>query len=412
MVARGKPTPRRAATSTRAARSAAPRIALLAIGFAAIVALLSFALTTCIAKTQEVGAVAGSAESQERRVSFVAVGDNLPEIGIAEYADSLAGETGDGVYDYAPIYEPIKPYVESADLAYMKQETHLGGGDIGPRGYPSFNTTDEMADAVVATGFDLVASATNHSYDWGCYGAVDHSLAVWSSKPVAFTGTAASQEQADRLAIVERNGISFALLDYTYGVNGYTQTDLEPYSVNFIDEDRIRADVARAKEAADVVLVAMHWGTENLLEADEEQTRWAQLLADLGVDVVLGSHPHVIGPLQWVEGEGGGKTLVAYSLGNFLSHHETPDLENELEGMLSCDFVRREDGAVSVENVTWIPLVNHSEDGYHRVYALKDYTPEIASRHRIFGDGAAAIDQMRATTRQVIGEEFAIDDGA
>ena len=184
MVARGKPTPRRATTSTRAARSAAPRIALLAIGFAAIVALLSFALTTCIAKTQEVGAVAGSAESQEQRVSFVAVGDNLPEIGIAEYADSLAGETGDGAYDYAPIYEPIKPYVESADLAYMKQETHLGGGDIGPRGYPSFNTTDEMADAVVATGFDLVASATNHSYDWGCYGAVDHSLAVWSSKPV------------------------------------------------------------------------------------------------------------------------------------------------------------------------------------------------------------------------------------
>ena len=205
------------------------------------------------------------------------------------------------------------------------------------------------------------------------------------------------------------------MLDYTYGVNGFSQADLPPYAVNFIDDDRITADVERARKAADVVLVAMHWGTENLLEADEEQQRLAQLLADAGVDVVLGSHPHVIGPLAWVEGAGGNKTLVAYSLGNFLSCHETPGAENELEGMLSCDFVKGDDGTVAIENVTWTPLVNHTAEGEHLVVALKDYTAEMAARHVVFAqadDPAAAIDQMKALNRDVIGEGFAINDGA
>lgn len=415
MVTRRKPTPRKAVRSTQAKAGMAPRIALSALGFAAIVALCSLALATCVAKHPETDTVAAPSKHEERRVSFTAVGDNLPEARIAAYADALAGETGDGDYDFTPIYEPVKPLVEQADLAYIKQETHIGGNEIGARGWPSFNTVDQMADAVVATGFDLVASASNHSYDWGTFGAIDHSRSVWDEMPVVLTGTAASQEQADRLALIEREDITFALLDYTYGVNGFSQADLAPYAVNFIDDDRIIADVARAREQADVVLVAMHWGTENLLEADDEQQRLAQLLADAGVDVVLGSHPHVIGPLAWVEGAGGNKTLVAYSLGNFLSCHETPDAENELEGMLSCDFVRGEDGTVAIENVAWTPLVNHTEENAHLVVPLKDYTAEMAARHVLFSqsdDPAAVIEQLKATNRAVIGDEFKIDDGA
>ena len=343
------------------------------------------------------------------RASFVAVGDNLPEISIAAYADACAGEVGDGLYDYAPIYEPVKPYIEAADLAYVKQETHLGGDDIGPRGWPSFNTTDAMADAIVETGFDLVASASNHSYDWGYYGAVEHSRSVWNEKPVAFTGTATSEEEAAEIPVVERNGIAFALLDYTYGVNGFSQSDLPAYSVNFIDDARIAADVTRAHELADVVLVAMHWGTENLMEADAEQRRLAQLLADLEVDVVLGSHPHVIGPLAWVEGATGHQTLVAYSLGNFLSRHDAPGLENELEGMLSCDFVK-ENGEVRIENVAWTPLVNHTEEATFAVYALKDYTPELAAKHVLLSGLEDPLGQLSALTHQVIGNEFLIDE--
>ncbi len=362
------------------------------------------------APTQSAGGQDDSpaATLQDARVSFVAVGDNLPETSIGAYADACAGEAGDGLYDYRPIYAAVKPYVESADLAYIKQETHLGGDEIGPRGWPSFNTTDAMADAIVDACFDLVASASNHAYDWGYFGAVEHSRSVWNQKPVAFTGTAVNEEEAQAIPVVERNGISFALLDYTYGVNGYAQGDLPSHAVNFIDEERIAADVARAHEMADIVLVAMHWGTENLTEADAEQQRLAQFLADLEVDVVLGSHPHVIGPLAWVQGASGHRTLVAYSLGNFVSRHEAPALENELEGMLSCDFVR-EDGVVSIQNVVWTPLVNHTEEGAFSVYALKDYTPELAARHTLLSQLDDPIGQLGALTRQVIGEEFPID---
>lgn len=362
------------------------------------------------APTQSAGGQDDSpaATLQDARVSFVAVGDNLPETSIGAYADACAGEAGDGLYDYRPIYAAVKPYIESADLAYIKQETHLGGDEIGPRGWPSFNTTDAMADAIVDAGFDLVASASNHAYDWGYFGAVEHSRSVWNQKPVAFTGTAVNEKEAQAIPVVERNGISFALLDYTYGVNGYAQGDLPAYAVTFIDEERIAADVARAHEMADVVLVAMHWGTENLTEADAEQQRLAQFLADLEVDVVLGSHPHVIGPLAWVQGASGHRTLVAYSLGNFISRHEAPALENELEGMLSCDFVR-EDGVVSIQNVVWTPLVNHTEEGAFSVYALKDYTPELAARHTLLSQLDDPIGQLGALTRQVIGEEFPID---
>ena len=345
------------------------------------------------------------------RVSFVAVGDNLPEIEMAAYADAQAGETDDGDYDYTPIYAPIRDYVQAADLAYVKQETHLGGDDIGPKGYPSFNTTDQMADAIVDTGFDLVGSASNHAYDWGYFGANDHSREVWNAQPVAFAGTASSAEEAEKIATVERNGITFALLDYTYGVNGYDQDDLPDYAVSFMDKDRIEADVTRAQEMADVVLVAMHWGTENLMEADETQRDYAQFLADLGVDVVLGSHPHVIGPMTWLTGEGGNRTLVAYSLGNFTSNHEYTHIYNELEGMLSCDFVK-EDGEVRIENVVWTPLVMHTDGTSFAVYALKDYTPELAAAHTTLGAEKDPIAWLRQTSEDVVnslGDDFPID---
>lgn len=346
------------------------------------------------------------------RVSFVAVGDNLPEIEMAAYADAQAGETDDGDYDYTPIYAPIRDYVQAADLAYVKQETHLGGDDIGPKGYPSFNTTDQMADAIVDTGFDLVGSASNHSYDWGYFGANDHSREVWNAQPVAFAGTASSAEEAEKIATVERGGITFALLDYTYGVNGYDQEDLPDYAVSYMDKDRIEADVARAQELADVVLVAMHWGTENLMEADDTQRDYAQFLADLGVDVVLGSHPHVIGPMTWLTGDGGNQTLVAYSLGNFTSNHETPHIQNELEGMLSCDFVKEEDGEVRIESVTWVPLVMHTDGTSFAVYALKDYTAELAAAHPTLSAEEDPIGWLRQTSDDVVnslGDDFPID---
>ena len=406
----GQRSPKQSTNRTHRRSAPRPKTLLVAAAALLVVVVGAFALKALLAPGEP------SAPAPEPKgpteVHFVAVGDNLPEMKIAAYADAQAGETGDGDYDYRPVYAQVKPIIEAADLAYVNQETHLGGDDIGPRGYPSFNTTDQMADAIVDTGFDLVASASNHSYDWGYFGANDHSREVWNQQPVVFTGTASNAEEAAELALIEKNDITFALLDYTYGVNGYEREDLPDYAVNFIDKDRIADDVARAQEMADVVLVAMHWGTENLMEADEYQTEYAQYLADLGVDVVLGSHPHVIGPMTWLEGEEGNRTLVAYSLGNFVVNHDSPQAKNQLEGMLSCDFVREEDGEVSIENVVWTPLVMHTDGSTFAVYPLKDYTDELAAANPVLAGLDDPIAWLRDTSTQVVnslGNDFTID---
>lgn len=419
------------------APSRARGMAVPLVGLALAAMLLVWAVTSVASC---VGAADGLADTGETAalggvtppptVSFVAVGDNLPEKTLAAYADSLAGEAGDGTYDYKPIYAPVRSYIEGADLAFVSQEVHLGGDDLGVQGYPSFNAPDDLADALVETGFDLVASASNHCYDWGNYGALEHSRALWNTKPVAFAGTATSQEEADAIPVVEREGISFAFLDYTYGLNGFERGDVPAYAVSFLDEERIRTQVAQARELADVVIVAAHWGTEKQMEPDEQQLTFAQVFADAGADIVLGSHPHVIGPVEWVEGAGSHKTLVAYALGDFKSTHDTPHLESELSGMLACDFVREpvageggkgeeaatEDGEgaagtavespargpVTIQNVRWIPLVNHIEDGARAVYALANYSDELAARHVFLSTQDNPLQWMRDTTQQVV----------
>ena len=389
----------------------------IVVGAVIVLGLVIFLISrACAATSSETAQTASqqaamtAADQTERRVSFVAVGDNLPNDNIGAYADSLAGETGDDVYDYKPIFAPIKSIVEKADLAYIDQETVIGGSEIGARGWPSFNTTDEMADAVVDAGFDFVATATNHAYEWGPFGATEHSSQIWDSKPVAWTGTAATKEQYDRLATLESNGIKFALLNYTYGVNSYEKEDLPEYAVNLIDRDRMATDVARAKEEADVVLVAMHWGTEYSTETNEEQESLAQFLADMDVDVILGSHPHVIEPMKWVSSSKEGsehRTLVAYSLGNFICDFDEPSGIHLLEGMLSCDFVKKGED-ISLENIVWTPIICHynTDRSEYAVYTVDDYTADLAKQNPVFAEEDDPQAWIRDTTKSIVGDEW------
>lgn len=384
-------------------------LALALAMLAALIAITAFSCSNANAGDGQTGLASTSGTEQNEsygRVTFVAVGDNLPDDAIGGFADSLEGEKGDGKYDYTSIFANIKPTIEAADLAYVNQETPVGGNDIGAKGNPLFNTTDEMAEAIADTGFDLVSSATDHSYDWGSYGAIDHSREVWNSLPVAFTGTARNEDEAAEIPIVERNGIKFSLLNYTSFVNGYEDGSLPAYAVNVIDDDRMRKDVAYAKEQSDVVLVAMHWGTENSTGIDEQQQHYAKLLADLGVDVILGSHPHVIGPVAWVDGQKGHKTLVAYSLGSFISRHENPSALNELEGMLSCTFSIGDYG-VDITDVKWTPLVNHTEANRFSVYTLDDYTNELGAKHAVLSQLNDPVGWLRTANAEIVGSAFA-----
>lgn len=384
----------------------------------ALVLLIAGGVSTCSSSTpqndQEQAEVASQQQSDPNRVSFFAVGDNLPDATIGKWAQAQAADEEGVDYDYRGLYEHIKPYVQAADLSYVDEESIVGGNEIGPVGYPTFNVTDEMADALESTGFDLVGAASNHTYDHD-KNAVVHAAKVLNGHDFTMVGINSSKKSAAAYKVVKSGNVSLAFLDYTYGLNG-NPSGVADWLINVYGEKRLKSDVAAAKKDADVVIVAMHWGTEKQTTPDEEEKKYAKVLADAGADLVIGSHPHVIQPMEWVKGEGGNKTLVCYSLGNFLSNHDNSNELPQLEGSMSCDFVKDSSGKVSIENVKFMPLVNHRvldsdpakcEFG---VYALKDYTNDLAQKHSDFGKIDDPVAWMKEQVRSVMGQDFEMVD--
>lgn len=346
---------------------------------------------------------------EEKRVSFIGTGDNLIHNVIFEEA-----QLEEGMFDFKPMFENVADEIEVADLAFINQETLIGGDDFGFSGYPAFNTPSNMADDLNELGFDLVNGASNHSLDKGRQGVVN-TLEIWNKqKNMVFTGVFDSQEERDAIPIIEREGVNFSFLAYTYSTNG-----IEPdvtYRLNYFDEALIIQDIERAKEVSDFVIVSAHWGDEHMLEPNEFQKKYAQLFADLEVDAVIGTHPHVIQPVEWVEGKNGNQTLVVYSLGNFLSAMSTGTENNMLGGMISFDFVLTEEEK-TIENVKWDATVMHytgkkndAEDSRKdfRIYQLDEYTKELGSQHSLnsFQGNQLSKESLQRTTETVIDAKF------
>lgn len=377
------------------------------------IVILSFLLCACNSTSNqeaEQGTSFPKDDPATTKVSFIGVGDNLIHEMIYLQADKAAGKEGDGTYDFTPMYAHVKKDIESADLAYIDQESIIGGDDLGISGYPTFNSPDQVARDVAATGFDLVNTANNHCLDMYQTG-IDHSSKIWNEqKGIITAGTYTSKEDRNTIRIIERNGIKFSFLAYTYGTNGIEAP--HDYSVAYFDEDQIRSDVAEAKKISDVVIVSAHWGDENVSEPNEFEIKYAQLFADLGVDVVVGEHPHVIQPVEWVKGKDGNQTLVIYSLGNFLSG--MLDVNNVLSGMIRFDFVKNnESGEIQIKNVKWEPLITHYTGDANdilntrkdfTVYKLSDYSDELAAKHGLNGvDGqSVTITDLYTRTKNVI----------
>jgi len=356
-------------------------VAVLAVMFTVgpLKALIQPQQTETTTKTQTTATTA----STGNRVSIVAVGDNLPDDDIGYDADARAGSMDDGQYDYSNLFANVKQYIQAADISILTEETVCAGDTIGPQDYECFNACDQIADAVVNAGFDVVALAGNHLFDWMEAGVL-HNAELWESKAITTIGSHSSSN-ASTVEIVEKNGIKIAFLDYTYGVNGKSIGDIPWYEVRFLTEDNVRADVERANEkGAEAIIAVVHWGIEKETLPSGDQEEYAQLFADLGVDMVIGSHPHVIQPLTWVTGADGNNCLVAYSLGNFTSNFQNYGDITQLGGMLSCDLVKDDKGNITIENVTWTGLINHNEEANYTVYALPDYTSELAARQPYF----------------------------
>lgn len=344
----------------------------------------------------------------EKRISFYGLGDNLIHSFVYMYAYQ-----GIGVYDFTPIYKNLADDIDAADIAYINQETVLGGDHKGFSGYPNFNTPSGMAQSLASLGFDIVNGSNNHSLDMGTDGLLN-SLDYWSEfeDEVIFTGAFKSQEHRDTIPVIERDGIKVSFLTYTYGTNAHVRQ--ASYQVNYFDSDLITDDVKRAQEISDFVVVASHWGTEYKMSPNDMQLKYAQLMADLEVDAVIGSHPHVIQPVEWVEGTTGHQTLVAYSLGDVVSSAITD--KTLLGGSIQFDFVLNGEHR-TIENIHFEPNVifyeTDSTNGIEprtdfEVIKLEDFTSEHEQRHALNGYQGNIVtkDYFTGMVEDVISEEF------
>ncbi len=324
---------------------------------------------------EEQAAADASAEPEPVTVHLTAYGDNLLHMGISAYS-----QLEDGSYDFSPIYSDISAAASGADIAIINQEVVLGGSELGISGYPNFNAPHEAADALAGAGFDVMTLATNHILDKGAEGVASMLDYIRTNFPdMLTTGAYLSEEERGTIPVKEVSGVRIALLNYTYGLNGHSSSQVY---INQIQDEVMLSDIARARDEADYVVVCMHWGEENQLEPSAEQKRLAALLADAGADLIIGTHPHVVQPMEVLTGADGHETLVYYSLGNLVSlQHETA---NMLGGVADVS-ITFQDGQLIAADYEYSFVVTQWDENHagSHVYPWSSYTPELAAAHGI-----------------------------
>lgn len=336
-------------------------------------------------------------KEEPKELSLVMVGDNLLHMPLVRNA-----ETADGSYNFDSLYEKMFSYFQEADLSVIVQETVLGGEALGYSGYPLFNSPQEVGDSMVKAGFDIILHATNHTMDQGEKG-VANSIEFWKKYPeVTVLGMNKTEEEYNAVNYIEKNGIKLAVLNYTDSTNGIPVPSSKPYLLNTADEEKIVRDLKLAEESADFTIVFMHWGTEYSFSADEGQKKLAHLMSENGADLIMGSHPHVIEPAEWIESENGNKTLVFYSLGNYVSRQK--EAANLLGAMGQVKICSTEERGTYIDSAAIMPTVTHynkSSRGFY-VYPLKDYTDELAAEHGVAQyDGAVSVERFKKVFENV-----------
>jgi poly-gamma-glutamate synthesis protein (capsule biosynthesis protein) len=342
-------------------------------------------------------------EESTSKVTLLAVGDNLIHIEVVQ-----SGKQTDGTYNFDSLYANLADEIKDADIAVINQETILGGKDFAYSGYPNFNSPTEIGDAVINSGFDVILHATNHTMDKGLKG-VENTMDYWKQHPgITVLGINKSLEESKKIPIIEKNGIKIAMLNYTFSLNGYSLPKDKPYLVNLLDKDKMSEDIKKAEELADFTIVYPHWGTEYVYEATDTQQDLTEFFYEQGVDLVIGTHPHVIEPVEWIETTSEHRMLVYYSLGNFMSYQkEAPRM---LGGMANITITKDASGTyISEADIT--PIVTHYEQGpsAFSLYKLSDYNEALAQVHGvsdIASKGSITYQETFDLAKKVLGSWF------
>jgi poly-gamma-glutamate capsule biosynthesis protein CapA/YwtB (metallophosphatase superfamily) len=301
-------------------------------------------------------------ESKPKQEEKLADVETISTVTLAAVGDILVHDTvynsayvGDGKYNFNPMFELVKPYLTKADITMANQETMIGGTEIGVSSYPSFNSPYEVGDALKANGVDLVTIANNHTLDRG-EKAILNALNHWDDIGLQYTGSYRDVEDSIEIRTITKNGITLSFLSYTYGTNGIPVPDGKDYLVNMIELEKIKADIKEAEGISDVVVVSLHFGNEYQRLPSEQQTTLAKEVANAGADIIIGHHPHVLQPVDWIERDNGEKTFIVYSLGNFISGQrwDYKDIGGILQ--LTVEKVTKgEDVQISVKNPAFMP---------------------------------------------------------
>jgi len=355
------------------------------------------------------------------RVSFVGCGDNIIYYGNIREAATKA--PAGRQYGFAYSYELVGDMIEAADVAFINQETLMCGEGYDISYYPQFNSPRDLGYDLIDVGFDVINIANNHMLDKGGDG-LERTIEFWKSREsVLMIGGYNSEEDFNTPRYLESNGMKIAFLSFADHTNGMSINNTYEAWTPYLDEKdismvqsgiisdeakaTITAQVATAKANSDIVIVSVHWGDEGAFSPSEEQKKFAKIFADCGVDVIIGHHPHVIQPVEWIEGTNGNKTLCVYSLGNFMAEQAFD--YNMVGGMIEFDMVRTETGETYIENVVFNPTVFHFNSAFYnnQVWLMEDYSDELASSHGISYYGRyTTFDKLKKYVTDTISPEF------
>lgn len=343
-------------------------------------------------------------EEPETVISFLGVGDNIIYYGNVRDAQSQAEGSG-YEYNFLPAYSEVADRIAAADIAFINQETLMSGDAF--EYYPHFNGPQDAGRTLTDLGFDVVNMSNNHMADHGPDG-LKKTIDFWHTQDVTMIGGYYDLQDFDNIRVTETKGVKIAWLSYTYGTNGLSLPSSSPLKIPYINESDIRKQVDSAKKLGDLVFVSVHWGEENYFKPTSEQIYYGQLMADLGVDVILGHHPHVIQPVEWLTGSGGNKTLCIYSLGNFMA--EMARDYNMVGGIVTFDIVRKGEAKPTIENILFTPTMFHFPRNFYnnKIYLLEDYSEELASAHGVitYYKNTMSYNKLISYVKNTISAEF------
>jgi len=330
-------------------------------------------------------------EPKIERIQIVSVGDIMCHS--PQYKSVYKGEK----YDFTSWFIDVKQYIEGADIAIANLETTFSGQEKKYSGYPQFNTPKELGSSLKEAGFDIITTANNHSLDRRNHG-ITTTLNELDKLELRHTGTFRNDKEQENILVEDVKGIKIALMSYTYGTNGIPIPKENPKAVNIINREKMLSDIKKARnQGVDLIIFSLHFGQEYQRKQNRNQEEIVDFLFKNGVDIVLGSHPHVIQPVDFKEvkrANGENKNcFVIYSQGNFISNQRKRYTDSGLITILNIEknFETEEANIVDYSFIpTWVdrsyyknrldyrilPVekgISNYEEGIDKLISEKDY---------------------------------------